>query len=193
VNTPFSIVSHIERSIGLSVKEKAALDAIVSRRRVSKREEIVSVGRRCTHQTYMVKGAARSFFTTPDGNEHTIQFAIEDWFISDFSSYLSQSPASLCVETVEESTIEQISYHDTEALCATHPKFERHFRVVAQKAFAFSQRRVLSNIGLTAEERYTEFEQLYPAIVERIPQYMLASYLGMTPEFLSRIRRKRVN
>ena len=83
----------------------------------------------------------------------------------------------------------QLAYHDAEALCDKNPKFERFFRVVAQKSFAFAQRRILSNLGKSAEERYLEFNEMYPSITQRVPQYALASYLGMTPEFLSKIRR----
>jgi len=119
-----------------------------------------------------------------------IQFAIDDWFISDFNSYITQTPASLFVEAFEDSIILQIEYNDAEKLCSNNPKFERFFRIVAQKSFAFAQRRILSNIGKTAEERYIEFNSMYPSIVQRVPQYALASYLGMTPEFLSKIRKK---
>ncbi len=125
-----------------------------------------------------------------EGQEHTIQFAIEDWFISDFNSYINQTPASLFVEAIEDSVIQQIAYEDVENLCAQNPKFERFFRLVAQKAFAYSQQRVLSNLGKSAEERFLEFNDLYPSIVQRVPQYTLASYLGMSPEFLSKIRKR---
>ena len=94
------------------------------------------------------------------------------------------------MEALEDSVVQQIGYEETEALCASNPKFERFFRLVAQKSFAFSQRRVLSNLGKTAEERYLEFQSLYPSIVQRVPQYTLASYLGMSPEFLSKIRKR---
>lgn len=124
-----------------------------------------------------------------DGTEHTIQFAIDDWFISDFNSYITQSPASLFIEAIEDSLILQLEYNDAEKLCSSNPKFERFFRIVAQKSFAFAQRRILSNLSKTAEERYLEFNSTYPDIVQRVPQYALASYLGMTPEFLIKIRK----
>ena len=136
----------------------------------------------------MKKGAFRSFFITNEGVEHTIQFAIEDWFISDFASYINQEPASLFVEALEDSTIQQIEYNDVERLCLSNPKFERFFRLVAQKSFAYSQKRVLSNLEKSAEERYLEFKNMYPKIVARVPQFALASYLGMSAEFLSKIK-----
>ena len=138
----------------------------------------------------MLEGAFRSYFLSNDGVEHTISFAIEDWFISDFNSYINQTPASLFVEALEDSIIQQINYEDVENLCTKNPKFERFFRLAAQRSFAFSQRRVLSNLGKSAEERFLEFQKMYPTIVLRVPQYALASYLGMSAEFLSKIRKR---
>lgn len=163
---------------------------IISTKKVRKKEFIVTPNTICKEQTYVVSGVLRSYFINKKGEEHTIQFAVEDWFISDFNSYINQEPATLYVEVLEDAIIQQINFDDTEKLCLENPKFERFFRLVAQKAFAFSQKRVLSNLGKTAEERFVEFHNLYPNIVQRVPQYMVASYLGFTPEFLSKIRKK---
>ena len=94
------------------------------------------------------------------------------------------------VEALQDSIIDQIEYGDVENLCNTHPIFEKFFRIVAQKSFAFAQQRILSNLGKTAAERYREFNKMYPKIVERVPQYALASYLGMSAEFLSKIKKE---
>ena len=185
-----AIIKHIERFVSLSEEEKAAFSEIVEERRVKRKSFIVQPGFVCKHQTHIVSGALRSYFITPEGNEHTIAIAIDDWWISDFYSYTSQTPASLYVEVLEDSTIQQIGYENVERICNEYPRFERFFRLVAQKAFAFSQRRALSNIGKTAEERYLEYAKMYPQIIQRIPQYIIASYLGMSPEFLSKIRKK---
>jgi len=184
------ILANIKRYVLLTPEDEQDFVSIVQTQRIKKRQFIVQPNFVCFHQTYVLEGAFRSYFLDASGNEHTIQFAIEDWFISDFSSYISQTPASLFVEALEDSVIQQISYNDVESLCSKNPKFERFFRLVAQKSFAFSQRRVLSNLGKTAEERYVEFQQLYPSIVQRVPQYALASYLGMSAEFLSKIRKR---
>ncbi len=185
----YSIEKHMSRFVDLDEEARAALNKIVKTRSIRRRQFIVQPGFTCTHQSHVVQGALRVYFISPEGTDHTIQFAIEDWWISDFYSYVHQVPASLYVEALENSTIQQIGFEDTENLCRDFPVFERFFRMVAQKAFAFSQRRVLSNLEKTAEERYLEFSELYPSIVQRVPQYMLASYLGMTPEFLSKIRK----
>lgn len=185
-----NILDNIKRYVDLSQDDEKQFIAIAKLNRVKRRQFLVQPGFVCTHQIYVVSGALRSYFVTSNGTEHTIQFAIDDWFISDFNSYISQTPASLFVEALQDSNIILISYTDVEELCSQNPKFERFFRLIAQRAFAFSQRRILSNLDKTAEERYAEFSKLYPQIVNRVPQYALASYLGITPEFLSKIRKK---
>ena len=167
------ILNNMKRFVPLTEEDENQLMAIAKVHHVKKRQFLVQPG-----------------FVADEGEEHTIQFAIEDWFISDFNSYISQTPASLFVEALEESEVLLIPYKEVEELCLHNPKFERFFRMSAQRAFAFSQRRVLSNLDKTAEERFVEFNSLYPHIVARVPQYTLASYLGITPEFLSKIRKK---
>ncbi|MEO0554926.1 MAG: Crp/Fnr family transcriptional regulator [Bacteroidota bacterium] len=188
-----NILNNVKRYVDLDTADEDQFIAIIRTSRVKRRQFIVQPRFVCKDQTYIVKGAVRSYFVTDRGVDHTIQFAIEDWFISDFNSYISQTPASLYVEALEDSLIQQITYDDVEKLCLSNSKFERYFRLVSQKAFAFSQKRILSNLNKTAEERYGEFQKNYPSIVQRVPQYALASYLGMSPEFLSKIRKRLVS
>lgn len=185
-----NILNNIKRYVFLNEEDEQQFSSIIRTSNIKRRQFIVQPNFVCTHQTYVLKGAFRSYFVNDQGVDHTIQFAIEDWFISDFNSYITQTPASLFVEALENAVIQQISYEDVEKICAENPKFERFFRLVAQKSFAFAQRRVLSNLGKSAEERYLEFQNLYPSIVQRVPQYTLASYLGMSAEFLSKIRKR---
>ncbi|MFK5879929.1 MAG: Crp/Fnr family transcriptional regulator [Flavobacteriaceae bacterium] len=184
------ILNNIKKYVDLNNEDEQQFISIVRETHIKKRQFIVQPGFVCSHQTYVVKGAFRSYFVNDEGIDHTIQFAIDDWFISDFNSYISQTHSSLFIEALENSIIHQIEYNQVEQLCSENPKFEHFFRIVAQKSFAFSQRRVLSNLNKTAEERYLEFQSMYPDIIQRVPQYALASYLGMTPEFLSKIRKK---
>ena len=185
------ILANIRRYVTLTDEEADAFTRIIRITTIRKRQFIVQPGFVCDSQTYVESGAMRSYYVSPSGVEHTVQFAIEDWFISDFASYIYQEPASLFVEALESGRVFQINYRDTEALCQQYHVFDTFFRLVTQKSFAFAQRRVLSNLGKTAKERYEEFLALYPSIVQRVPQYMLASYLGMSAEFLSRIRAAR--
>lgn len=185
-----NILNNIKRYVSLNKDDEKQFISIVRTTKVKRRQFIVQPNFTCSHQTYILKGAFRSYFVNDEGVDYTIQFAIEDWFISDFNSYINQTPASLFVEALEDAVVQQIAYRDVENLCIKNPKFERFFRLVAQKSFAFSQRRVLSNLGKSAEKRYLEFQNLYPSIIQRVPQYALASYLGMSPEFLSKIRKR---
>ena len=183
------ILRNLERYVALNEEEKDAFRQILKKTHIRRRQFIVQPGFVCSYQNYVIQGALRAYFIAPDGSEHTIQFAIEDWFISDFNSYISQTPALLFVEAIEDSVIFQMEYHLVEQLCDTYPRVEKFFRMVAQKSFTFAQRRILSNLGKTAEQRYLEFLDMYPDIVRRVPQYALASYLGMSAEFLSKIRK----
>ncbi len=185
-----SILANIERYISLTEKEKKAFENICESHVFTKNSFLVKPNEICKYQTYVVKGALRSYFLTSSGDEHTIQFAVEDWFISDFNSYITQNEASLYVQACEKTEVIQLRYDRVEHLCIAHPIFERFFRLVAQKAFAYAQQRTLFNLGLTAKERFIEFNIKYPNIVNRYPQYILASYLGMSAEFLSKIRKQ---
>ena len=163
------ILNNIKKYVELDDKDEKQFVSIIRKSRIRKRQFIVQPGYVCSHQTYVVKGAFRSYFVNDEGIDHTIQFAIEDWFISDFNSYITQTPASLFIEALEDSLIHQIEYNQVENLCSINQKFEHFFRIVAQKSFAFAQRRVLSNLNKTAEERYLEFQTMYPSIIKRVP------------------------
>lgn len=183
-----NILTNIGRYVNLTEEEQNEFTSILRTTRVKKRQFIVQPGFVSATRNYIVKGALRSFFIDSDGKEHTLQIAIEDWFISDFYSYITQTPATLYVEALEDSIILQMRYQEIEHLCSKMHPLSEYFRITTEKAFAFSRRRVQSNLSKTAEERYLEFYDRYPSIVQRVPQYVLASYLGMSAEFLSKIR-----
>ncbi len=184
------ILQNIARYVDLTSWEQQALSALLSTRTLEKRDFLEHPGHVCHHQTYVVQGALRSYLIADDGSEHTVQFAIEDWWISDFNSYIAQEPATLHVEAIETTQVLQLHFNDAEQLCRDYPRFERYFRLVAQKAFAFAQKRMLTNLSMDAETRFIRFNELYPSIVQRVPQYALASYLGMSAEFLSKVRKR---
>ena len=145
------ILNNIKRYVPLDKSDEIDFTSIVTTQKVKKRQFIVQPQFVCKYQTYVVEGALRSYYVGNDGIDHTLQFAIEDWFISDFNSYINQTPATIFVEALEDSTIQQIAYKQVEALCSKNPKFERYFRMVAQKAFAYAQLRILSKLDKTAE------------------------------------------
>jgi len=115
-------------------------------------------------------------------------FSIEDWWTSDLGSFISQTPSDFNVQCLENTEIIQFSYDNIEEIFSKIPKLERFFRKIIEKAFVASQKRIIRNFSLTAKERYVIFRNSYPKIEQRIPQYMIASYLGITKEFLSKIK-----
>ncbi|MEM9983291.1 MAG: Crp/Fnr family transcriptional regulator [Bacteroidota bacterium] len=186
------VVNYIERYIKLSDEEKSFLVSLLRVTKVKKKQLIVQPEFVCKYRSYVVKGAMRAYLLDKRAQEHTIAFALEDWWISDYNSYIFQQPASLFVEALEPTTLIQIDYNAEQLLMETHPRFERFFRIITQRSFAFLQRRMMSNLSLTAEERYEEFVKKYPQVLQRVPQYAIASYLGFSAEFLSKIRNRRI-
>ena len=183
------LLDNINRTVTLSTEAETDLAGIAQTERIKKRQFIDQPGYVSIYRNYVVSGAFRSFFLDDDGKEHTVQIAVDDWFVSDFYSYITKSPATLFVEALEDSVILRMSYERIEPLCAKHHSLSEYFRITTEKAFAYARNRALSNISKTAEERYKEFLSMYPSIVRRVPQRIIASYLGMTPEFLSKIRK----
>ena len=183
-----TILSNIKRYVSLTSGEEDRLTSIIKTSKVKKKQFIIQPGFVCQSRTYIVEGAFRVFYLDDNGKEHTVSIGVEDWFVTDFYSYINQTPALNFAEALEDSTIFQMRYEDVEPLCKEIHSLSEYFRLTTEKAFAYSRRRVISNISKTAEERYDEYIQKYPHIVNRVPQYVLASYLGMSPEFLSKIR-----
>ncbi|WP_435624855.1 Crp/Fnr family transcriptional regulator [Flagellimonas sp.] len=183
-----TILGNIERYVQLSDDEKHKLTSIIRTTRVKKRQFIVQPGFVCQYRNYIVKGAFRVYYINNEGKEHTVSIGVEDWFVSDFYSYINQAPATFYVQALEDSVIFQMHYDDIEPMCEEIHALCQYFRLTTEKAFAYSRRRVISNNSKGAEERYQEYLEKYPNIANRVPQYVLASYLGISAEFLSKIR-----
>ncbi|NNV54928.1 Crp/Fnr family transcriptional regulator [Limnovirga soli] len=187
------IVEYINRTVSLTEQESDIFGASFREVKIKKRQFIVQPNFVVKNRNFVIKGAFRAYVVDDKGQDSTIAFAIEDWWITDYNSYVLQKPATMFVVALEDSIILEISYEKEQALKQANHKFETFFRIRAERTAAFMQQRIISNLTQTAEERYTDFIEKYPQIVQRIPQYALASYLGMTTEFLSRIRNKRVS
>jgi CRP-like cAMP-binding protein len=125
-----------------------------------------------------------------NGQEHIVQFAIEGWWISDLQSFILQAPATFNVQAIEDSELLEIPFEHLEMVYEKVPKMERYFRVITQRAFVAFQQRIVQNNSMSAEERYLAFQQKYPKIELRIPQKLVASYLGISAEFLSKIKKR---
>ena len=182
------LANHIQSRVDLNQEELDFFLAQFKVTKVKKRQFIIQPDFVAKYRNFVVDGAFRAYVIADEGNEHTIQFAVEDWWISDYKSYIYQVPASMFVIALEDSIILQLDYEKEQLLKSSNHKFETFFRIMAERSFAGMQKRIISNLTKTAEERYTEFEKKYPKIAHRVPQYALASFLGMTTQYLSKLR-----
>lgn len=190
-NNKSQLISYVQNFVSLEANEAEQFGVAFEEVKVKKRQFIVQPNFTNRHRSFVVKGAFRTYAVTNEGQEHTLQFAIENWWASDFNSYIYQHPATLFIVALEDSTILQIEYEKEQELKKNNHKFETFFRIIAEKGLAFEHRRILFNLTHDAEARYENFSLNYPNFINRVPQYALASYLGMSTEFLSRIRNKK--
>ncbi|MAE83432.1 MAG: Crp/Fnr family transcriptional regulator [Flammeovirgaceae bacterium] len=159
-------------------------------RKIKKRQQIIQPDFQARHRVYIVEGAFKGYVLGKDGNERVVSLAIDNWWITDPNSYFYQQPATMFVEALEDSSILQLDFEREQFLKSYSPIYETYFRVAAERGVAFKHRRLIASLTLTAEERYEQFAKRYPAFLQRIPQYTIASYLGMTTQYLSRIRKQ---
>ena len=182
------IIEYIQKLVELTDEEVKLFSRAFKEVKVKKRQLIVQPNFVAKYRYFVVQGALRAYVVGDEGEEHTIQLAIEEWWISDYNSYIYQQPANMFVTALEDCILLQISFEEEQKLKAANHKFETFFRIMAERSTAFMQRRIITNLTKTAEERYDNFIEKYPLLLQRIPQYVLASYLGMTTQFLSKIR-----
>ena len=159
-------------------------------KKLRKRQYLLQEGDVCKYQAFVVKGILRSYTIDEKGAEHILQFAPEGWWITDLFSYLTGEPSNFTIDTLEEAELLLITRTDWEELMRKVPKLEHYFRVLIQNHLIATQRRLLQTLSQTAEEKYLCFAQMYPACMQRVPQHMIASYLGITRETLSRLRKQ---
>ncbi|AXT53382.1 Crp/Fnr family transcriptional regulator [Aquimarina sp. BL5] len=184
------LLDHIAKYVELTDDEIGEFTSILKTTRIKKRQFIVQPGFVSEYRNYIVEGAVRVFYLDDLGKEHTVIIAIEDWFFTDFYSYINRTPAEYYAEALEDSIILQMKYDDVEELCSRIHNLCQYFRLFTERSMAYSYKRTISNISKTSEERYWEYVNKYPQIANRVPQYVLASYLGISPESISRIRSK---
>lgn len=185
--------AHVQKRLSITEDELTEFCNAFKTVKVKKRQFIVQPEFVAKNRFYVVQGTFRAYVIGDEGQEHTIQFAISDWWISDYNSYIFQQPASMFIVALEDSLILQISHEAESALKQQRHVFETFFRILAEGTAAYMARRVITNLTKTAEQRYEIFLERYPDIVTKVPQYALASFLGMTTEYLSKLRNRRVS
>ncbi|HVI46428.1 MAG TPA: Crp/Fnr family transcriptional regulator [Chitinophaga sp.] len=184
------LISHVQRHITLTSAEIDYFTSLLRTRKILRRQFLLQAGDVCKYESYVVKGCLRAFYIDRSGQEHTLHFAVEDWWISDFASFFRGTPATRDIEALETSEVIQIDKASLDALYKEVPAFERFFRILHQNACVAQDERILSNISMTGAERYEALLKKYPQFAQRVPQKHIASFLGITPVFLSQIRNK---
>ncbi|SHE71155.1 Crp/Fnr family transcriptional regulator [Pedobacter caeni] len=184
------LFDHIHKYIPLDENEKQLITKKLKYLHLKKKEVVLAEGKVCQANYFIVKGCLRMCFFDDKGVEQTIQFAIENWWISDYTSLENGKPSGFQIQAVEASEVIAVEKAIQEGLFDEVPKLERYFRLMMQRGYSASQMRKKYDYTLSREEQYYHFSAAFPQFVQRIPQYMLASYLGFTPEFLSKIRAK---
>jgi CRP-like cAMP-binding protein len=184
------LISQLSKHISLDPTETDRLKDYFRVKQLKKKQFLQHQGDVTYYETFVTKGCLRTYYLDQQGQEHIVQFALESWWIGDLYSFLTQHPSRYTIQALEDCELLQIDKNSLEELYQEVPKLERFFRIIIQNAFIASTNRVLSSMSQPAEERYLEFIGKYPDIEQRVPQYHVAAYLGVTAEFLSRIRKK---
>lgn len=179
---------NITGSVSLLASELDLVHQLFQHKTCKKKTLLLNKGQVCNFEAYIIKGCVKKYYLDQNGDEVVLQFAVEDWWISDMVSFTEQIPSLLYIETMEETELLQINFQNKEQLFKQVPQLERVFRLLVQRAYSVLENRFLTGIAASAEERYLNFIKKYPMLSQRVPQYQIASYLGITPEALSRIK-----
>jgi CRP-like cAMP-binding protein len=181
---------HIEQYIQITDVEFEQFTANFQLRKIKRKGYLLREGEICKYEAFVTKGCFRIYYSDENGDACILYFAVEGWWATDIDSFTNQIPSSLNIEALEDSEVLLINKPHKDCLYESLPKVEKMFRIMNQKSLVTFQRRVISSLGKTADKRYLEFIEKYPALEQRINQQQLAAYLGISHEFLSKIRKK---
>ena len=184
------IINSVSRHIALSEAEQQHFLSLLKPKSYTRKQFILQDGQVCKSSTFVTKGCLRGFTVDQHGLEHVINFAPVGWWIADMYSLLTQKPGTLNIEATEDAEVLLLSKANQEQLYQDIPKFERFFRIITENSLIAYQQRTIDNLSLAAEERYTNFCKRYPSLIQTLPKKQIASYIGVTPEFFSRMQHK---
>lgn len=182
------ILDNIAKHISLTSEEEQLFLSKTETRKVKAKTILQNAGKICKDGYFVNSGLLRSFNINDNIVEHVMSFACEGWWISDMYSLLSQKPGNLFIEVLEDAEIVVLSKENQEQLYLEIPKLERFFRILTENSLVANQERLMDNLSLTAEERYEKFCKKYPTLIQKLPQKQIASYIGVTPEFFSKMK-----
>jgi len=182
------ILSNISNHLVLTIEQEQYFLNLLNQKRVKKNEFILRQDQPCSHISFVNEGILRAYFLGANGKETTVMFAKQDWWITDMHCFLSEKPAMVSIQAIEEATVLCLSKTNLDKLYNELPQFNKFFRILMENAYSREQLRTIQNLSLTAIDRYNNFIEKYPEIAQKVPLKNIASYLGVTPEFLSTIR-----
>lgn len=182
--------THIEKRVNLTDEEFATIFKFFIPKKLRKKQFLLNEGEVCKHISFVNSGCLRQYTIDNKGVEHIIQFAIEDWWVSDLHSFLSGKPATDNIDALEDSEVLLLEKSARDELLNSCPKMEKFFRILIEANHVATNQRISDSLSTSAEERYLNFIKTYPKIFEQVPQNQIASYLGITPQSLSRIRKE---
>ena len=184
------LINHFRRFVTIEEEDVNEILLFFRALSVKKKQNLLEAGKQCRSHYFVVKGCLRLFFVNETGIEQTTQFALENWWMTDYAAYHSRQASGFFIQAIEQTDLMAIDHDAQETLFGKFPQFEKYFRLIYQRATAAAQVRIKYLYELSREELYLQFRDLYPEFVQRVPQYLLASFLGFTPEYLSEIRRR---
>ncbi|MCH3885991.1 Crp/Fnr family transcriptional regulator [Tenacibaculum aquimarinum] len=184
------LTQNILNHITLSKKELDNFCNLFNQKKVQKKHFLMREGDICKFEGFVTKGLFRVYHIDSNGFEQVLYFAQENWWITDIDSFTNETPSQLYIQALEESEVLLISKKDKEFAYINIPKIEKLFRVMTQKTHIALQRRIIDNLSKTADQRYIDFIEKYPTLFQRLTNVQIAAYLGISHEFLSKIRRK---
>lgn len=186
------LIGSMKSIIQLDEQEIVLIDNYWQEKTLKKNDYLFRNGELCRYDSFVVSGALKAFYIHPKtGKEEILFFAIEDWWATDLESFTHKTPSIYNIQALEDAVLLQIHQQSFEEMLVKVPRLERYFRLILQGYISAMQKRVILTNAYDAEYRYWEFVKKYPKIIQKIPLYLIASYLGVTPEFLSRIRAKK--
>ena len=187
-----AIDQFVAKYITLSEEELDFFHSLLRHRKVKKKNFLLQEGEVCDFEGFILKGCIRTYYLDKEGVETILLFAVEEWWVSDISSFSERKPSNLFIETIEDSELMTIDFNNKARLFEKIPAFERMFRLLVQRSLGVLQQRFYASVSQTAEERYLQFLDKYPLVAQRVPQHQIARYIGVSPEFLSKVRSMRL-
>ncbi len=182
------ILTNIQKHINLTAEEQQHFLSVLQVKKMKKKQVLLHENEVCKYSAFVFRGCLRGYTIDNNGIEHVLQFAPPDWWISDMYSLIAQKTGQLNIDALEDTEVALLSKNEQEKLYTEIPKFERFFRIITEKSLVAYRQRIIDSMSLTAQERYANFCNSYPTLINTLPQKQIAAYIGVTPEFLSKMR-----